>query len=480
MRGYLRDFWRQLRALVVVLPLLGLCALSFGVGANDQPVPTISSVAYYFDEGLHLFFFVGSETGQPIPSTSLSVLLAPNIYPPSGPIQRYSAATGSEGLARVFAPLPVANYSVTWYANNSAGSMSQGYVIQPGPNGTIEEGSIDFSAAKIGFLTTHGGLSVFSIGPGGAAPSGYSVNYRMCNSTLLNPFNYSCGTWTTLGALNGYSQTYPLSFTGGTSAYPNLLVEAEVVAANGSVVASTSPSGGVGGFDPSAFPSSAGPTGQATRVVSFVTAVATTYVGFVAVLLAFSRYGRDRVSRVLESVLWRPVTQSGLLLERFASSVVAMALMIGLGVLLLDAGLDFFWKVPLPTDLMMVVFGTMTATSATLIGLVVLASHLLRSVGGVIGVGVGLLVVFYVAWTPVLSYAAGSGAGPGTPISIAALVNPTLLPALAINVLANGYFLVGALAGISATASVSSVVVVGTAWVVAPILAAALLSRFRD
>lgn len=483
MKGYLRDFLRQLGTLSVILPLIGLGALSVGFAATDQPAPAVLPLAYFYDGGLHLIFFVGSETGQPIPGVSLSVLLSPNLFPPSALVYRGGASTGSDGTARLLAPLPEANYSITWYANNSAGSLSQSYVIHQGPIGTIEESDVDLSSAMVGFLSTGGGLFVFAVGPGGAPPSGYSAFYRLYNNSRPPCFssNSSCGNWTHLGTWDGYYHTFPLSFPSDLSANPALIAEVEIVAANGSIVASTSPPGTAGGgFLLGDFPASAGPTNQATRLVSFITVVLTTYVGFAAVLIAFSRYGRDRVSRVLESVLWRPVTQTGLLLERYGSTVVAMALMNGLAILLLYTGLDAFWKVALPPDFMAVVFGATVATAAALIGVVLLASRIVRSVGPLVGAGIGLLVVFFVLWTSVLSFFSGSGTGPGSLAASIAMVNPALLPALAINALTNGSFAAGALAEVSVTASPASVIETGTLWAVVPILIAGTLARFRD
>jgi ABC-type transport system involved in multi-copper enzyme maturation permease subunit len=486
MKAYLRDFWRQIRVLGVVFALVGLCTISVFFGATDQPTPTISSFVYYYEQGIHFLFFVGGETGQPIPGITVSVLLQAEStsHPTTGPVYPYSATTGSDGVALVSSSLPSANYSVAWFANSSVGSLSGSWEIEPGPTGIVEAGAGALGLARVGFFTTQGGLFVFFAQPGGTPAAGYSVCYGVVSSSLLieDEGNPSCQNMTVLGTIGGYSHTFPLSFAGNLEANSSLLLVAEIVAPNGSVVASTSPPGGIGGFPLSDFPATAGPTAQASHLVSFIAVVMTTYICFVAVLFSFYRYGRDRVTRTLESVLWRPVTPLGLLLERYASAVVPLVLMIGLSILGLDVGLVSFWKVTLPTNFALTVIGAMIATASTFVGIAFLASRLLRSVGALIGATVALLVLFVVLWTPVLSSLVGSTAPAGGFALDGAFLNPALLPALAIDAFTGGSFPIGIFASIPApiVVPVTSLIVVGLVWVLVPLLASLLLARSRD
>lgn len=484
MKGYLRDFWRPFRSLMVIVPIVALGAIAGAFGVTDQPAPKITAFADWYDQGLHFVFFVGSETGQPLSGVSLSIQVSSfnSTLFPTGFTASYQSTTGADGLAWVLAEVPSTNYSVSWYANSSSGSLSESGVATPGPNGAdVGLGGYPFQAAKVGFLTTQGALFVLLAGPNGSSPNGYPVQYALVNKS--SPLQ-----WVTLGTMDGYYDVFPLAFPPSSSpgVGPNgsstgrLPVTFQALYPNGSVALSENSSTGDLNEPLAHFPEVAGPTGQATSVVSFLTTVMATFVGFIAVLLGFSQYGRDRVTRVLDSVLWRPVTQPGLLLERYASAVVPVAIVSIVSVLSLDAGLDAAWKVTLPPNFLVVVFAALTGMAAAFIGVVFLASRVLRSVGSLVGMAVGMLVVFFVLWTPVLAFFSASGTGPGSPTASAALVNPALMPILTINALTTSTFAVGTLSTVHVAPPTAVVVSAAAVWVLLPIIFASVLARLRD
>ena len=96
MKGYLRDFAHPFRTLTVIVPVIVLAAVSVAFGATAQPAPKITSYVDYYDQGLHFIYYVGSETGQPLPGVALSILLFSTNFssPTRGPVVSYHATTG--------------------------------------------------------------------------------------------------------------------------------------------------------------------------------------------------------------------------------------------------------------------------------------------------------------------------------------------------------------------------------------------------
>ncbi|HTW77150.1 MAG TPA: hypothetical protein VMG14_05230, partial [Thermoplasmata archaeon] len=233
-------------------------------------------------------------------------------------------------------------------------------------------------------------------------------------------------------------------------------------------------------------------TGVSSAGASAVSSLsaAQTLVALLGLVLGYARYGKDRSMRTVESVLWRPVTREGLFAVRWASVVIPLG-----GGLALLLGLTDLWMTSvlsagIPLGALLALFGVLLAEGMALAGLLMLGSHLLRSRGGVIGLGVGLFILFGVFFTIFVALVAfGTGAAdPAQVLVNAAYLNPMQLmgPATAVIVpqAANNSSGMGLAVPLNlsttVTANAEVVAAVVSAWFAVPTLVAFVLARYRE
>ncbi len=122
------------------------------------------------------------------------------------------------------------------------------------------------------------------------------------------------------------------------------------------------------------------------------------FVPLMAGVAAYSSFGRDRTSGVIESSIVRPVTRRGLLLSRYiaGTSAVFLAIFVSFLVSTLVYGIYLGDNIPEKTFLMGL--WALFATSAAYIGLTYLAASLVKSQSTLIGFVVGIFFVFDFLW----------------------------------------------------------------------------------
>jgi ABC-type transport system involved in multi-copper enzyme maturation permease subunit len=127
--------------------------------------------------------------------------------------------------------------------------------------------------------------------------------------------------------------------------------------------------------------------------VSFFETFFGLFIPLLTIVSVYSIYGKDRVSGVFESVLAQPVTRLGLSLSRYISSFSGMsvATLVSVGVLDIIAQ-HFSGSFIDPSILIPSTLGLLVELAA-FIGIMMLLSHLVRSSGSLIGIGVGLFLV---------------------------------------------------------------------------------------
>ena len=107
----------------------------------------------------------------------------------------------------------------------------------------------------------------------------------------------------------------------------------------------------------------------------------------------YNIYRNDRLSGVLESVLAQPVTRQGLAISRYVSTFGGMSVAILALVAVLDLVAQYFTKSFLSPTIMLSSTGALLVELAAFIGIMMLLSHLVRSSGALLGIGVGLFLV---------------------------------------------------------------------------------------
>ncbi|MDG6909415.1 MAG: ABC transporter permease [Nitrososphaerota archaeon] len=467
------DFSRTLRSKSVLISMAVIIALSllliplvqvasnstvFGSGGNEV-------LDYYSGTEWHFLGYSYNVYGQPIQGTSFNVTVTSPLAATSS-----AATTNSSGFASwaMPGPAPTSTVSLTTRVN--------GNVEMAGPPSSV--GSL------IAFVTDPANASrlqvvFFGEGPDGSAPRNDRVYY-----------SYSAiGSGGYVGAANESQMTY----LGPTSGYVTVLrlppipaadnmVTAAVFDSNGTMVTSAGEAGTI------ISPQILSPKALFTSIASSILALV---VPLMAILVAYNSYGKDRATGVLDSVLARPVTRRGLGLIRYLALVlpISLAIVIAIGVMALISQLVLGSTVPLSFALSSI--GGLMVEGAAFVGIMMLLSRLIKSTGGLMGVGIVLWVVLDFLWSVIVVLAAvvlGTQLGSGDYLALSirsGFFNPAQFYGLVGEYL-NGISLVsgsGASIPISPATYGLNPITLGLAaafWVIAPLAGFLYLATRRD
>jgi ABC-type transport system involved in multi-copper enzyme maturation permease subunit len=127
--------------------------------------------------------------------------------------------------------------------------------------------------------------------------------------------------------------------------------------------------------------------------VSFFDDIFGLFIPLLAIVTTYNTYGKDRISGVLESVLAQPVTRGGLSLSRFLSSFAGMSVAVVTSVAVLELTVQHFSQGFVDPSIVVYSTVALLVELAAFIGIMMLLSHLVRSTGALIGIGVGLFLV---------------------------------------------------------------------------------------
>jgi hypothetical protein len=474
---YLHDGFRHLsRPMTVTLVIL---AAAIGVSGTALSL-TLSGTLGSFnaqwdcasDQGYHcLLFTYDPSTGRPVSGVSVDAVATPS-NGSAGFGRESNATTGNDGLGWVSWSMPPGNYSVMftlrWHSVDQ--SIQVGDLLGSGD---------PFTAVHHGFYPQSTDLQVLLIGPGRSPPRGVSVGY-----TLLPRGNFWNGNpaiphseFTTMGSVNAFVSTFPLSPV--AAAAGNRTVVFGLFDSSGAVLYESMLGGDL------APPSTT--TGPGAGLLYLILEQGGLFLPLFGVLSAYSIYGRARVSGTLEAVLARPVSRTGLTILRYGTIVAAAAIALVALLVALQVTVFAYTGNTFPLWVVAALFGAFFVEWMSLAGLTLLLSRLLRTSGGLVGAGVGLFLMFVLAW-PLLAnltaaFQRASFAGPTDFFSWVAfteLPNPAEFHNFVGGVvlgIAPGFPGLD-LPGIGITSAV--VVALGLAFVVLPALGFYALARWRD
>ena len=106
---------------------------------------------------------------------------------------------------------------------------------------------------------------------------------------------------------------------------------------------------------------------------------------------------------MLESILAQPVSRKGLAISRFLSTFVAMAVAISISMAFVDIIVWHFTNSFISGAIILSSAAAFFVELAAFIGIMMLLSHLTKSSGVLIGIGVGLFVVIDFFWGIIIS-----------------------------------------------------------------------------
>ncbi len=401
-----------------VLLLLASSTVLVSVSQSSAPPPTNVEVrgVYYYSQGAYrLMLFAFDEYGHPAPHIILNATF--NSAVSDSPVANVAAETRLNGIAQLNVTVPPQRYNLTVETSSPSVTGLQGGEVEifsgsvtPPPNGTSRPtagGITEVVHAPTNFAYAPR-LEVFFAGPNGTVPASdvaYWAGPFPNDGQPRPPLPESA--MHRLGELDHYSQDYPLAVPNATfgTGYgtPTQILQVEIFDSAGRMLAED--------LNTSAAPFGPAPTSASVSRSAFgdVDLILGFLVSIIALVSAFAVYARDRVTGVLDATLCGPVSRVGLTFARYASVVLALGVAITVNVVLIDFLLN--WSVgaylTLP-DAVALALGLM-AEAAVFAALVFLASRVIKSITALVGLVLGLPILFEGVWPFIVAYATEGG-----------------------------------------------------------------------
>jgi ABC-2 type transport system permease protein len=482
MAGALRhDFARTFKSKSVIISMAVIIALSLGliplVGLTTSVFTGSSGgtavMEYYAGGEFHFLAYAYNTYGQPVVGTPINITITGPGAPGSSMV-----TTNSSGFAAWTASGRLSNSSMPYVLRISGNTVVEG--IFP-PN--LKPGEVNSLGNPLSQVTDPSNSSRSDVlfayeGPFGARPTTYRLYYSYSSSPTGGMLNESQMTF--LGSPTTYVSTFKLPQPPSGTATTSV----GVFDANGTLVSGSSSSVvSIGGapFTP--------PTPE-QLFTSFVSSILSLVIPLMAILVAYNSYGKDKATGVLESVLTRPVTRRGLGLTRFLAILISISIALVVTVMVMEGESQALLGKILPPAFALYTIGALVVEAAAFVGLTMLISHLIRSTGGIIGVGVGLWILLDFFWGILIflgAYILGVQIGSGNYLGLtidSGFLNPAQYYGLVGQYL-NGVTISSGGASIPispATYGLTPFTLVGAAafWIVVPLAGFLYLATHRD
>jgi ABC-2 type transport system permease protein len=225
---------------------------------------------------------------------------------------------------------------------------------------------------------------------------------------------------------------------------------------------------------------------ESTTVASFFfSTILSFFMPLAAILGAYSSYGKDRLTGVLESVLARPISRRGLAISRFLSTLTALAVAAIASVGIVDLLLNQVLGSALPQDYALAIIAGLVVEVAAFTGLIFLLSHLVKSTGVLLGISIVLFVVLDFFWGVIvffLTFLLGGTSGSAVAAE-ATLVSYYANPAQFLQLINVYVFQSSSGIGLQSSnygVTLPAIVLDGLLWAILPFLAFLYLAVKRD
>jgi ABC-type transport system involved in multi-copper enzyme maturation permease subunit len=226
------------------------------------------------------------------------------------------------------------------------------------------------------------------------------------------------------------------------------------------------------------------------RILSqFVFGVLSQFIALMAILSSYYGYGRDRVKGYIDMVLARPVTRFGLALSRYFTIVLVLMTALILLILILDFSVYYAIEKFVDFELLSTYMIAFIVEFMAIIGITLVLSHIVKSTGGLIGIGIGLWAVLSLFWDLIVFLVSMSlGLKPlsldyyrvSTYLSF---INPLRFHVL-LDIYKRGFIGMGieeiSVNPASYGLTIFSLIITGILWVVVPLLLFVVLASKRD
>lgn len=534
----LHDIRRVFFSKTVLVAMILLVAISFiliygfSVTSSSQIQPPNSEVLSWYDSSgtYHFLVFESNQFGQPISSVTLQANLTASTFsltynepitnPGSYPLyQGPSVTTNSSGEAEFTIQVPTsdinqvnANYTVqivthepNGFSESLEASKSTPYSVSialANGNSTYLPASpeqvVSITDNSIGMATNSSNsqkqdLLITWAGNNGSLPTGYSLYYEFFNDSCIQIQSGECGS---SFSPPSYLSESNMTFLATLTTYQEILSPPQLEAnlGNASVVAfGLFSSTGYSALSPAYYQTSqlypaaqSISLGEADQVVvSFLSAIYALCIPLIAIIGSYNSYGKDRVSGVLESVLVQPVSRRNLALSRFFATFTGMAIAISVSMGVVDGLVYYYAKAFISTNILLGSIGAFCVELGAFIGLTMLLSRVVKSSGLLMGIGIGLFLIFDFLWgilILLISFITRTAIGSNayTSYQVAAqFVNPAQFIQLVITYL-TGQGSAGLISPSQYGITIPSLVATGILWVAAPLAGFLYLATKRD
>lgn len=449
---------------------------------------------YYDGEGYHFLAFAWNQFGQAMSGIIINVDGNSSNVLFSG-----AGTTNSSGVAAFDiqkSPDTSASMTIAVTQPGESGISVSGFrpFLKPAPNGTTRvPPGVPVSASGGLSLTdvidkenaSRRDIQAIWVGTYGSSPKGIDLYYRFQNSSYQGQLNESSMAF--LGEMSGYKQSFP-------APSPRLSKSATLVVgifyANGTFVGQSNWFTVSDLFPPPLPPVS--PSQGEAFVTQFLGGIFALAVPLIAVVGSYSMYGKDRASGVLESVLALPISRRGLSISRYLSSFIALAIALLTSVAFVDAITWHFTGSFVDSTLIVTSIGSFLADLAAFIGIMMILARIAKSSGLLLGLGVGVLMLFDFFWGLIVNFlATAGGISYGSAVYLQVLVASQFLSPAQLEGLTIAYLTHSTSFGVLSPANfpiepstygitVPSLVVATALWVVIPLAIFLYLSVKRD
>ncbi len=490
--------------LMILLVLIGFVIasqfISNGLGQTSTGGPDTQILSYYNANGTYHFLgFSWNQFGQGVSGVTFHGTMNYSQVAYNG-----GGTTSSNGETEFTINAPVsANYSILFEISTTNGISVGGaggfpFLINSG-NGTtttVPAGQVvDLGASTITPIIDPNNASqremqVFWSGANGSIPTNYALYYKISNSsqsTYLLESNMQL-----LGTLDSRPQTFqlPKLNTSTISDKKNPFMDIALYYPNGTSTSENFVFPLSQLYPPAAPPISATTTNS--LVIGFFQNLFGIFIPLVAIVGSYTGYGKDRISGVIESVLAQPISRRGLSLSRFLSIFTALAIAISIAVALIDAMVFYYTGGLASSTLLIASTLAFFVELAAFIGIMMFFSHVVRSSGTLIGIGIGLFMLIDFFWGLIIGLVAGASstgyntAQYGQLVIIAQFINPAQFVSLVDTYLTHVATFVGLssfslpMTPTSYGISVLSMTATAVIWIALPLGAFIYLSTRRD
>lgn len=396
MRDFLYDLRRTFTGKFTIVAIVFIILVSVGVGylftagSGSGGTPSIQTMgSYHYDnktDTYNVSVFAFNQYGQP--TNSLTIYTERNNTYQNGTTNSYGFYNFSYHSTNTtqfleFSARPIS--TLVGFANNM-------YMTS---NPKLQFNQIFISEVTRPGTTNQQELLLFySSANGSAAPPLY-VYYSIYNATSGNPPPTKINNMTKFSTIGNFYYTTLFINPPQRSAR-----EALEVAIFNSTNSSAKPLTSISPYEPM---SAIATLGLATSSFAIYGEIFGLFIPVLASLSAYFYFGKDKASGVLESVITRPVTKGRIIMSRYIANVGSMLVAFAVGAVIFELFLHRGTGSYLPVNYLALLIWTYLVEIAAFTGLIYLISQFLRSQGAILGVAIGIFMVFGFFWSTAIS-----------------------------------------------------------------------------